>query len=240
MKKKQLQIEDLQIKLTADQSPTYLHKELGAHYRSVQGAETESNHVFIQGTRIREQAEWRIIELGFGLATNFQNLLKQAPVGQLIQYISIDHQPAPPEVIEGSGLGARLAASVLTQARETGETAIAQHGNIVLTLIPDDIDQVMLPKQWANACFHDPFGPKVNPEGWTVECFSILYQAMSADGILSTYGAAGHAKRAMVAAGFWIASGEGYGRKREITYAAKNPERLKHGVLNQKKNYQPR
>lgn len=239
MKKRELQIQDLNIEHTGDHSRTIFHKELGAHYRSIHGADTESNHVFIQGTRILEQEEWKVLELGFGLGTNFQNLLKKAGEKQRIHYISIEHQPIPPDFIAGADLGASLTFDILKQAREKGRTAKICHNDIILELIVEDVFQAELPQSWANACFHDPFGPKVNPEAWTAECFSILRQAMTEDGILSTYGAAGHAKRAMVEAGFWIASGEGYGKKREITYASKNPDRLNHGVLNRKKSYQP-
>lgn len=237
MSKKKLQISDLEIEITEDKSRTLFHKELGAYYRSIHGADVESNHVFIQGTKILEQENWQVLELGFGLATNFRNLLKQAAPERCIHYISFDHQPLPPELIEGNDLGARLASAVLKEARKTGKRAKREQGNIILELIPEDIFQAKLPENWANACFHDPFGPKVNPESWTSECFSILHKTMTSEGILSTYGAAGHAKRAMVAAGFWIASGAGYGRKREITYASKNPERLSHGQLNKK--YRP-
>ena len=237
MAKKQLQCHELEVLITEDKSKTLFHKELGAHYRSVHGANIESNHVFIQGTKILEQNEWMVLELGFGLGTNFRNLLKQRRIGQKLHYLSIDHQLVPPDVIYGDDLGAEMTREALMLARETGERVFVERGTIILELIPEDHSQADLPQNWAAACFHDPFAPKVNPEAWTVECFAQIFDAMTQDGILSTYGAAGRTKRALVAAGFWIASGAGYGRKREITFASKNPDRLSHGVLNRK--YRP-
>jgi tRNA U34 5-methylaminomethyl-2-thiouridine-forming methyltransferase MnmC len=237
MAKKQLESHELEVLMTEDQSKTLLHKELGAHYRSVHGANIESNHVFIQGTRVLEQKEWTVLELGFGLGTNFRNLLKQRSVGKNLHYLSLDHQLVPPEVIDGDDLGAKMTREALALARKTGGKVIVEREFVILELLPEDHFQAELPLNWANACFHDPFAPKVNPESWTVECFAQIFGSMTQDGILSTYGAAGRTKRAMVAAGFWIASGAGYGRKREITFASKNPDRLSHGVLNRK--YRP-
>lgn len=234
MSKKKLEYNELEILITADQSKTLLHKNLGVHYRSVHGADIESNHVFIQGTRILEKEEWMVLELGFGLGTNFRNLLKERPSGKKLHYLSLDHQPVPPEVIDGDDLAAEMTREALRLARKTGERVFVERGSVILELVPQDIFQAKLPQNWANACFHDPFAPKVNPEAWTAECFARIFDAMSQDGILSTYGAAGQTKRAMVAAGFWIASGAGYGRKREISFASKNPESLSHGVLSRK------
>ena len=53
-------------------------------------------------------------------------------------------------------------------------------------------------KDWVTAFFHDPFGPSTNPEAWTLEVFQQIRTWMTPSGILATYGAAGHARRAMV------------------------------------------
>ena len=62
------------------------------------GAESESEWVFINGTRLLEQKQWNIAELGFGLGTNLatvikvRNTLTSPPP---LHYIGIDHQPIP-------------------------------------------------------------------------------------------------------------------------------------------------
>ena len=85
-------------------------------------------------------------------------------------------------------------------------------------------------EKWATA-FPRSFGPSTNPEAWTLETFQKIYGWMNPNGILSTYGAAGHARRSMASAGFWTASTKGFGRKREMTIASLNAERLSHGHL---------
>ena len=75
MPKKQLTIDDVELCQTEDQSWTVLHKGLDAHYRSMHGAESESEWVFVNGTRLLQQSVWNIAELGFGLGTNLSTVL---------------------------------------------------------------------------------------------------------------------------------------------------------------------
>ena len=170
MSKKKLQIDDLESLETEDQSKTLFHKELGAHYRSVHGANQESNHVFVQGSRILEQKEWKVIELGFGLGTNFRNLLRQRK-GQKLEYWAVEHQPIPAECIEGNDLGAELAREALLAVREHNETVVLRKEGVDLHLLPRDLFEANLPFEYFTACFHDPFGPKINPEAWTKKPF---------------------------------------------------------------------
>src|SRR6056300_54607 len=131
---KRLEETDIEKIQTEDNSYTLLHKELGVHYRSIHGANIESEHVFIQGTRILEEERWQVLELGFGLATNFRNLVQHLKEEQSLHYIALEHQPIPPEMIVGGDIGARLARKALEEARETSKTVIVSEGNIVLEL----------------------------------------------------------------------------------------------------------
>ena len=72
--KKSLQIAELEICETEDQSRTVLHKTLNAHYRSLHGALEESEWVFFNGCRLQEEDLWTVIELGFGLGTNLHRM----------------------------------------------------------------------------------------------------------------------------------------------------------------------
>ncbi len=77
-----------------------------------------------------------------------------------------------------------------------------------------------------DAYYHDPFGPSQSPQCWTPACFEWAYSLLKDDGILTTYGASGQARRAMQAAHFVVAKGPGSGRKREMTIAGKHAPRL--------------
>ncbi len=75
-------------------------------------------------------------------------------------------------------------------------------------------------RNFADAIFHDPFSPKVNPEMWTLEVFSVLRMMCKERGILATYSAATHVRRALHMAGFGVREGVSVGRKSPSTLAS--------------------
>ena len=53
---------------TADGSHTLLNTEHNIHYRSFQGAQTESEYVFLESTALLKQPNhWNVLELGLGV-----------------------------------------------------------------------------------------------------------------------------------------------------------------------------
>ena len=225
-----LRPDDLEYVQTDDSSYTFLNKKLNVHYRSQQGAQTESKQVFVKGTQIEKLDQWNIVELGFGCAMNFQCLL-QSNTGQPIHYIAIDHQPVPAEVLPQGNVAMYLAKEALSEVRRSAKPVVLRHHHITLELHPCHFASTTIPQNFARAFFHDPFSPSTNPECWTSDCFRFVHRILHPDGILATYGAAGHARRAMAAAGLYIASAKGPGRKREITFASKNASALQHATL---------
>jgi tRNA U34 5-methylaminomethyl-2-thiouridine-forming methyltransferase MnmC len=75
-------------------------------------------------------------------------------------------------------------------------------------------------KRFADAIFHDPFSPKVNPELWTLEFFQKLKSIIKEDGILATYSAASPVRKALWMAGFGVKEGVAVGRKSRSTVAS--------------------
>lgn len=233
-----LSIHDLELYQTEDNSLTVLHRTLDAHYRSTHGANTESKWVFYDGCQLATQPNWKVLEVGFGLGTNLHTLLterEKCPTPPNIEYIGLDHQPIPLDIVQNLKMQhpdmADILESLLTQISMGKEKAIWQTDSIHIELWAMDVLDAELRSNWANAIFHDPFGPSTNPESWTPEIFQHLADCLAPNGILSTYGAAGHARRSMVSAGLWTASSKGFGRKREMTIASKDPQRLTHGTL---------
>lgn len=239
--KPHLSIDELEICHTEDDSVTVRHRTLDAHYRSTHGANAESKWVFFDGCRLTHQSAWRVVEVGFGLGTNLHTLLHQRSMHAVppsLHYIGLDHQPIPSTLIDELQMThpdmPDILASLLNQIEKGQSKAIWHHETLTIELWAMDLQNADLPVNWANAVFHDPFGPSTNPESWTPEAFQILANTLQAHGILSTYGAAGHARRAMVSAGMWTASTKGFGRKREMTLASKDSTQLQHGTLIQK------
>jgi len=72
-----------------------------------------------------------------------------------------------------------------------------------------------------NLVYFDAFAPDIQPELWTAEIFSKIYESMEAGGVLVTYSAKGSVKRALKSSGFKIESQPGAPGKREMTRAVK-------------------
>jgi chorismate dehydratase len=75
-------------------------------------------------------------------------------------------------------------------------------------------------ENFADAIFHDPFSPKVNPELWSCEFFTLLRRVIKEDGILATYSAATPVRKALHMAGFGVREGVAIGRKSKSTVAS--------------------
>jgi tRNA U34 5-methylaminomethyl-2-thiouridine-forming methyltransferase MnmC len=67
--------------------------------------------------------------------------------------------------------------------------------------------------------FFDAFAPRVQPELWTADIFSDLYNRLNAGGILVTYCAKGDVRRAMQYSGFLTERLPGPPGKREMLRA---------------------
>ena len=228
MPHKSITSNDIEWLITEDGSITGLRRDLGIHYKSVYGAKTESRHIFINGSGIiHRTGDWHVGELGFGLGCNFSQTATAAKDKKVrLFYESIDREPPPPECIPPSQAYAPLIQQALEEVRATGCTAEVSTEHIVLRLHPSHWQELSFRSHMFHAAFHDPFAPADNPESWTAECFQWWRQNISPTGRLTTYSAAGHVRRALAAAGFWIARAPGPGRKREITIASPSQSAL--------------
>ena len=69
--------------------------------------------------------------------------------------------------------------------------------------------------------YYDAFAPRVQPELWTEEIFTKVFDAMNVGAVLVTYCAKGSVKRALKTVGLKVESLEGPPGKREMTRAKK-------------------
>ncbi len=74
--------------------------------------------------------------------------------------------------------------------------------------------------RFADAIFHDPFSPKVNPELWTYEVFLLEREICKEDGIFVTYSTSSAVRKALIMAGFGVKNGIVLGRKTPSTIAS--------------------
>lgn len=191
--------------VTQDGSFTYRRSDTGATYRSINGAESESRHVFLEGTRISQrESPWRVLELGFGTGLNFEVTRRAAHQAKReLLFVSLEPDPLPPDL----WLTSKGESSSLQIVEQRWQDYQPQAG-------------------FFQAGYHDPFGPGEAPECWEVECFSWWARALTPDGILATFGASGNARRALKKAGFYVGILPGARGKREMTVASQTAEAI--------------
>lgn len=212
---------------TADGSVTIAIPELQVTYHSKHGAIQESMHVFIEAglkPMLHQQHTLRIFEMGFGTGLNaLLTMIEANRHQQKILYEAVEAYPLESELI-----------TKLNYCEQTPEwqpyfeqlhtapwgqpVAITEHFTIQKHNIP-------LINYSTNQPFHliyyDAFAPGAQPELWTVEMFSHLFNLLDDGGILVTYCSKGDVRRAMKAAGFTVEKIPGPPGKREMVRAKK-------------------
>ena len=225
---------------TADGSATLIHRATGITYRSVYGAASESAHVFVEGTRVFDrEGPWHILEFGLGGATNFMTTLhryRQSNRKQALRYHAIERALIEPSLAsqlheqDAAAEDLRFLIDALAQGRANNSPRLVlQHPslNVELTIWLGDFRSAQLPEAYFDAVYHDPFGPQVNPDGWTETWFTLAHRAMKAHAILTTYSAASAVRRAMAQSGLYLGTQPGSGGKREMTGASPSLEHLR-------------
>jgi tRNA U34 5-methylaminomethyl-2-thiouridine-forming methyltransferase MnmC len=212
---------------TADGSVTIAIPELQVTYHSKHGAIQESMHVFIEaGLRplLHQQDTLRIFEMGFG--TGLNALLTMMEANQQQQEICYEAVEAFP-----------LEKELLPQLNYCEHTPDWQDKFEQLHTIPWNKPAVVTEyftlhkhsqslfnystNQGFNIIYYDAFAPNAQPELWTVEAFTQLFNLLDDQGVLVTYCSKGDVRRAMKAAGFTVEKIPGPPGKREMIRAKK-------------------
>lgn len=242
---------------TADGSMTLFDHETTLHFRSLRGARSESEYVFLESSGLQHQSSpWRVLELGLGTGLNFLVTAQLA----LTSAVALDYH-----VVEADFLSANLlrqlnyhalfspelcellyravetvAASTTDDIRDASPQQF-QAANISLTLYPGRWQDTVLPSSLSvHTVYHDPFGPKDNPDCWSEACFLWSGKHLLPEGRLVTYAANTALRREMVKAGLFIASRRGSQLKREMSMAAPTLAALKGDTsieIQRKKTY---
>lgn len=228
--------------ITPDGSRTAHNERFGEAYGSRHGASGQAHHVFLEGTGTHRHPAPRVLEIGFGVGVNFRaTLASAAGRGVPLEYVAYEFDPVPVEVLRevaegGEGAGHPLWAQVLEgwpphpllrsalSHEGRGEKITTTYENLRLTVYFQDVLTADLPRQWATAIYLDGFSPTRNPEVWTPEFVARLAGALEPGGVLATYSAAGHVRRAMQDAGLRVERREGATGKRECLRAVKNDD----------------
>ncbi len=213
---------------TADGSKTIQIEDWDEQYHSKHGAVQEAYHVFItHGLRLFADRKINLLEIGFGTGLNALITLLEAPKLNLeIDYVGIEAFPVSMEEVAELGYCEQLDSidkqGEFQKMHETPwEEPCSISDGFVLTKQKKDFLEVD-DKNLFNLIYFDAFGARVQPELWTEEIFSKMYDALQQYGVLVTYAAKGSVRRAMQAVGFAVERLPGPPGKREMLRATKN------------------
>lgn len=193
----------------------------------------ETDYVFIDGNHLiarwltLNQANFRIIETGFGTGLNFlcaaQHWLTHAPANSQLQFISLEKYPLKTADLEQALLRwPQLQAyshELLAHYPHVlaGEHCNLFNGRIQLKLcVGDALQQLTALNLSADAWFLDGFAPAKNPDMWQDALFQQMARLSKTDTSFATFTSAGAVRRGLTAAGFQVSKRPGFGKKREM------------------------
>ena len=224
---------------TEDGSVTLFSEKFKEPYHSVTaGAFTEAVEKFCKPCRIRERArEGRVnlLDVCFGLGYNtvafINEALSENPKARL-EIVSFEFDISVVEnslkldwrefnrwkwVLRRALKNRTCERDVLVLLSETPQVKL----KIYITEGREFLKKFSCKyENFADAVFHDPFSPKVNPELWTYEFFQEVRRMTKETGIFATYSTSTAVRRALHMAGFGVKEGVAVGRKSRSTVAS--------------------
>lgn len=217
-----------QIITTADGSKTIFIPEWNEHYHSSHGALQEAQHVFIRNGLNAATADYiTVLEMGFGTGLNaLLTFFAAEKRNQYVHYIGIEAFPPSQEEIAAMDYASFATDPETETVYDSMHTApweqsFALSEHFVLEKQQCILENATVQAGTVDLVYFDAFGPRVQPELWTLDIFQRLFGWMAPGGIFVTYCAKGQVKRDLKAAGFLVESLPGPPGKREMTRAFK-------------------
>jgi len=217
------------IKVTGDGSHTLQHPELNESYHSMNGALTESKHVFIESGLdfISPRVDTvKILEIGFGTGLNaLLSLQWSIEHSKRIGYHAMEPYPLSAELVAAlnycSDFGLESLADLLMRMHSGAGKLVDLTPLFEIEVIIKKFEAVSYPANYYNLIYFDAFSPAMQPELWEPAVFEKLFYVLEPEGVLVTYSAKGAVRRAMQSAGFVTERLPGPPGKREMLRALK-------------------
>jgi len=207
---------------TLDGSYTLYVPEIDEHYHSINGAIQESNHVFINaGLKECAKDTIHVLEVGFGTGLNtFLTMLEAEKSAKNIFFTTIELYPIDENKVKSLQYAKQISTENsfdferLHTANWNETTQLTTHFTLKKNLA--DFTKIDFDEENFDVIFFDAFSPEKQPEMWTENIFTKLYNASSKNAILTTYCAKGMVRRAMQKAGYLVERISGPPGKREM------------------------
>jgi tRNA U34 5-methylaminomethyl-2-thiouridine-forming methyltransferase MnmC len=219
-------MQNIRIEKTADGSHTFFVPELNEHYHSINGALTESKHVFIEaGLSQINKKEISILEIGFGTGLNTILTFWEAKSKNIrIHYTAIELYPLDKIQTNQLNFSGEIGINnLIFESLHDCEWNQDIYIDLLFTLykIKGDLTKSRFNQKF-DLIYFDAFAPDKQPEMWTPEIFSHLFEQTNPNGILTTYCAKGEVRRMLQAAGYVTERLPGPPGKREMLRARKS------------------
>lgn len=216
---------------TKDGSKTIHIPEWNEQYHSTHGAIQEAKHVYIkhglaffmeQINNLKKTIS--VLEIGFGTGLNaYLTALEVDNSNTKIEYTGVEAYPVLEAEIKQLNYTKtereKLIFNAIHNSKwESFKTCTNSFKLNKQKKTFDSINDIDV----FDVIYFDAFGPRVQPELWTQPIFNAMYKALNTKGVLVTYCAQGHARRAMITAGFKVTKEEGPPGKRHMLRAIKS------------------
>jgi len=223
---------------TNDGSFTLYNAVLDETYHSVNGALTESLHVFIKNGllyRPFEQNEIHILEVGFGTGLNALLTLEHKPINRKIYYTAVEPYPLKVEeniaYFEHFETAPKKLNALPSMLQNRGNDFTEIESGFYFSLLTQKIQsinkadhlikysQLDVLFEGFDLVYFDAFAPQKQSEMWDLGNLLSISEQMSKKSLLTSYCAQGQFKRNLKSLGFNVIGVEGPPGKREMTIA---------------------
>ncbi|PWJ56647.1 tRNA U34 5-methylaminomethyl-2-thiouridine-forming methyltransferase MnmC [Dyadobacter jejuensis] len=210
---------------TADGSHSLMSPLFNQQYHSLQGALTESIHIYINlglQSKIPSPHPISIFEMGFGTGLNALLAWQLAETTQTpVHYTTVEAYPitlAEARQLNYPSLTNTEDFLALHQAGWGEDIPLSPY----FTFRKENRTlQELSHRRQYEVIFYDAFDPRAQPELWTTEIFTNIAAQTAPNGVLVTYSSKGIVKRALQAAGFLVTKHRGPGKKFHVLKAVK-------------------
>lgn len=214
---------ELELIVTADGSHSLYIPKLNETYHSTFGAWSESEHIYINNGLLyiaNNKSNIAILEIGFGTGLN---ALQSLHFGKnlTINYSTLEPFPISKLIINQLNYTDNISIELFYKLHDSlWNEEISINPNFKFIKYQTKIQDFKTSQKF-DVVYFDAFAPDKQPEMWTTDIFSKLYQLLNSNGILISYCSKGLFKNALKEVGFRIEKLEGPKGKREIIRATK-------------------
>jgi len=223
-------MEEPELIITSDGSHSLFMREMNENYHSVNGALTESKHVYLeQGYRfLGKRDNITVVEMGFGTGLNCLLTALDADITHIpTKYYAIEKYPISKKLFQSLNyphlLGGK-SGEIFSRIHATPWETVVKISPW-FNLVKMNRDLLAHPLEGISEIdlvYFDAFGPDKQSGIWNTDLYADLFQRMNPGGIFVTYSAKGSVRRDLSGAGFIMERLPGAAGKREMLRGSKS------------------